>query len=144
MRGTSSHSALQVVVIGGSLAGVRAAVALRELGFSGRLTLVDAELVDPYDRPPLSKGFLAQALTGADIRLGDASELDATRLRGRRAVGASMTERLVDLDDGTSVRFDGLIIAFAGHAIDEARRRGNVAGIRTVPIAAVALIRRTL
>lgn len=105
------HSGLHVVIIGASLAGVRAAVSLRELGFAGRLTLADAELEEPYDRPALSKGFLAQALTAADIRLRDAAGLDATWLRGRRAVGASMVDRLVRLDDGRSVRFDGLIIA---------------------------------
>ena len=44
-----------IVVVGGSLAGLRAAEALRRLGFDGRLSFVGAEPQRPYDRPPLSK-----------------------------------------------------------------------------------------
>lgn len=47
-----------VLVVGASLAGLRACEAARRLGFSGRLTLLGAEPHLPYDRPPLSKEFL--------------------------------------------------------------------------------------
>ena len=47
-----------VAIVGGSLAGIRAAGALRRGGFSGRLTFVGAEPHLPYDRPPLSKQIL--------------------------------------------------------------------------------------
>ena len=51
--GTNGH----VVIVGASLAGLRAAEALREGGFRGRLTLVGDEPYEPYDRPPLSSRF---------------------------------------------------------------------------------------
>ena len=48
-----------VVVVGGSLAGLRAVEALRTAGYDGRVTVVGAETRQPYDRPPLSKKVLA-------------------------------------------------------------------------------------
>ncbi len=48
-----------IVVVGASLAGLRAVEALRRLGYEGRLSLVGAESHLPYDRPPLSKAVLA-------------------------------------------------------------------------------------
>ncbi|MEU6087666.1 FAD-dependent oxidoreductase [Streptomyces sp. NPDC047085] len=49
----------KVIVVGGGLAGLRAVEALRERGFAGELTLVGAEIHEPYDRPPLSKAVLS-------------------------------------------------------------------------------------
>src|SRR6188768_4090013 len=54
----------QFVIIGASLAGARAAEALREEGFAGRVILIGAESERPYERPPLSKGYLV----GSDER----------------------------------------------------------------------------
>src|SRR6185437_2356941 len=48
----------QVVIVGGSLAGISTARALRKQGYDGGLTIVGAEPHRPYDRPPLSKEFL--------------------------------------------------------------------------------------
>ncbi|MFP8875742.1 MAG: FAD-dependent oxidoreductase, partial [Myxococcota bacterium] len=47
-----------IIVVGGSLAGIRSAEALRRRGYEGRLALVGAEVERPYDRPPLSKELL--------------------------------------------------------------------------------------
>jgi Pyridine nucleotide-disulphide oxidoreductase len=52
----------RVVIVGASLAGLRAAEALRAEGFTGRLTLVGDEPHEPYDRPPLSKAVLTGRL----------------------------------------------------------------------------------
>ncbi|MGH9111788.1 MAG: FAD-dependent oxidoreductase, partial [Acidimicrobiales bacterium] len=51
----------RIVVVGASLAGLRAAEELRSQGFDGMLTLVGDEVHAPYDRPPLSKQVLAGA-----------------------------------------------------------------------------------
>ena len=48
----------QIVIVGASLAGLRAAEALRNSGFTGRLTIIGDETHEPYDRPPLSKQVL--------------------------------------------------------------------------------------
>lgn len=48
----------RIVVVGASLAGLRAAEVMREKGFAGSLTLIGDEPHEPYDRPPLSKGVL--------------------------------------------------------------------------------------
>ena len=48
----------RIVIVGASLAGLRAAEALRDEGFTGSLTLIGDEPHVPYERPPLSKGML--------------------------------------------------------------------------------------
>ncbi len=50
------------VIVGAGLAGAKAAEALRDQGFDGRLVLLGAELHRPYERPPLSKGYLSNTL----------------------------------------------------------------------------------
>ena len=46
------------VIVGASLAGAKAAETLREEGFDGQVVLIGAEAERPYERPPLSKGYL--------------------------------------------------------------------------------------
>lgn len=105
----------RVVVAGASLAGLRAAEALRQLGYDGSLTLIGAEQALPYDRPPLSKEVLKgdwepeKTALVRDPERFDALELDL-RL-GRRATGLDLQARRIELDDGDPVAFDGLVIA---------------------------------
>lgn len=104
-----------VAVIGASLAGLYAARALRAQGFDGRLVIVGAEHHRPYDRPPLSKGFLTGATTDqGQLALADAeeiAELDAEWLLGTRATGLDTRGRAVLLDGGRSLTTDGVVIA---------------------------------
>lgn len=51
-------AARRAVVVGAGMAGAQTAVALREQGFTGELTVLGAEPHQPYDRPPLSKAVL--------------------------------------------------------------------------------------
>jgi 3-phenylpropionate/trans-cinnamate dioxygenase ferredoxin reductase component len=101
----------RVVVVGASLAGTRAAEALRREGFTGRLTLVGDEAHQPYDRPPLSKQFLAGTWDEERIRLRVGDELDAEWRLGVRAVGLDTGAREVELAGGERVPYDGLVIA---------------------------------
>lgn len=103
-----------IAVVGAALAGWRAAQELRAQGFDGRIELIGEEPHRPYDRPPLSKAFLAGELTASDLALADESELaavEATWHLGRRAVALVPGERAIDLDNGTRCRADGVVIA---------------------------------
>jgi 3-phenylpropionate/trans-cinnamate dioxygenase ferredoxin reductase component len=101
-----------VVVVGASLAGVRAAEALRREGFTGRLTLIGAERhFPPYDRPPLSKELLLGAWQPERARLRVSADLDAELALGQRATGLDLDRRQVTTSGGGAVGFDGLVIA---------------------------------
>ncbi|WP_369141984.1 NAD(P)/FAD-dependent oxidoreductase [Streptomyces sp. R44] len=101
-----------VAVVGASLAGLSAARSLRKQGYDGRLVVIGDERHRPYDRPPLSKEFLAGTLDEADLALeADDEELGAEWLLGTRAAGLDRGERVVRLADGRKVRVDGLVIA---------------------------------
>ncbi|MDH2390563.1 FAD-dependent oxidoreductase [Streptomyces sp. HNM0663] len=101
-----------VAVVGASLAGLSAARSLRKQGYDGRLVVIGDELHRPYDRPPLSKEFLAGAVGEADLALEvDDEDLQAEWLLGTRATGLDPTHRAVRLDDGREVRADGVVIA---------------------------------
>ncbi len=104
----------RVVIVGASLAGTRAAMALRSGGFSGDITLVGAEPHQPYDRPPLSKKVLAGEWEPDRIALVRPDDWENLRLDTRLGVAAaslSLAARVVILEDGTVVPFDGLVIA---------------------------------
>ncbi|GAA3451507.1 FAD-dependent oxidoreductase [Dactylosporangium matsuzakiense] len=101
----------RIVIVGASLAGLRAAEALREEGYTGRLTLVDDELHGPYDRPPLSKYALAGRVRPDATGLPHRPDLDAQWRLGVSALALDLPERRVRLSDGSSVPFDRLLIA---------------------------------
>ena len=103
-----------VVVVGGSLAGLRAVETLRTGGFDGNVTLIGDEPHLPYDRPPLSKRLLAGEWEPDRILLrkpDDMDSLDVTWRRGVAATGLDLDRRVVALGDGEEVSFDGLIVA---------------------------------
>lgn len=101
----------RVLVVGASLAGLRAAEALRAEGFSGALTILGEERERPYDRPPLSKELLAGEQAPADVMLRGAEELDAEWLLGDAAVALDSDRRLVATASGRALPYDGLVIA---------------------------------
>ena len=103
-----------VVVVGSGLAGLRSAETLRTEGFRGRLVLVGAERHRPYDRPPLSKQYLAGTwgLDRLQLRSGEAFGALGLDLRlGVPAVACDPKLRTVDLADGETVGWDGLVVA---------------------------------
>ncbi len=104
-------------MVGASLAGLSAARSLRKQGYDGRLVVIGEELHRPYDRPPLSKEFLAGGIGEADLALEpDDEDLQAEWLLGARAAGLGTTPRAVRLSDGREVRADGIVIATGASA----------------------------
>ena len=100
-----------IVIVGASLAGLRAAEALRAEGFKGHLTIIGDELDEPYDRPPLSKQVLA-GWVGADAtKLPRMCHVDAEWRLGVAATGLDRVNGLVHLADGSEVEGDRLLIA---------------------------------
>lgn len=121
-----------VAVVGASLAGLSAARSLRQQGYDGRLVVIGDEVHRPYDRPPLSKEFLAGALGEAELALeSDDEDLRAEWLLGSRAVGLDPTDRAVRLADGREVRADGVVIA-TGAAARALPGSEGLAGVHTL------------
>ncbi|MER7723488.1 FAD-dependent oxidoreductase [Streptomyces sp. NPDC096323] len=102
------------VIVGGGLAGAKAAETLRAEGFSGRVILIGDERDHPYERPPLSKGYLGGKeerdsvfvhetawYAGADIELH----------LGQPVTALNREARSVELGDGTVVHYDKLLLA---------------------------------
>lgn len=109
----------RVVIAGASLAGLRATEALRRLGYDGDITIVGDEAEYPYDRPPLSKQVLSGAWEQDRALLvvqGETEDLDADWRLGIAATGLDLAGRSVQLADGTTVGYDGLIIATGARA----------------------------
>lgn len=103
-----------VVVVGASLAGWRAVETLRAEGFEGDITLVGEELHLPYDRPPLSKQVLAGTWPPERVVLADRHRSSALRVHevlGHRAVRLDAAARQIEIDDGTVLAGDAIVLA---------------------------------
>ena len=107
----------RIVVVGASLAGFRAAEALRARGFDGALTLVGDEPHRPYDRPPLSKQVLTGDWDIDRVTLPTAAPVEPPALEpfdwrlGRRAMSLDLGARALELEGGERLSFDGLVVA---------------------------------
>jgi NADPH-dependent 2,4-dienoyl-CoA reductase/sulfur reductase-like enzyme len=102
-------------VVGASLAGLSTARALRAQGYHGELVVVGEEAHRPYDRPPLSKGFLT-GVDAAELALEAYDEdLEITWRLGARAVSLSAGPA-VTLADGERLACDGVVIATGASA----------------------------
>ncbi|AII10941.1 NAD(P)/FAD-dependent oxidoreductase [Rhodococcus opacus] len=132
---TDSH---RLVVVGASLAGLRAVEAARAAGFGGGITLIGAEPHLPYDRPPLSKAFLDELPAGqqpASTQFRPATvisdELDVELLLGVPATALDTVARAVTLSDGRQIRYDTLVIATGADA-RTLPGTGDLAGVHTL------------
>jgi 3-phenylpropionate/trans-cinnamate dioxygenase ferredoxin reductase subunit len=101
------------VIVGASLAGAKAAQALREEGFEGRLVLVGSEDARPYERPSLSKEYVrGEAVDPIYVHGEDFyAEHDIELQLGRTAVDMNASLKEVALDDGKRLRYDRLLLA---------------------------------
>ncbi|MBC3985828.1 oxidoreductase [Streptomyces sp. AC536] len=115
VTGGPSGDDRRVVIVGAGMAGVQTAVALREQGWPGTITLLGAEPHQPYDRPPLSKAVLLGKAEGSAFDV-DFAALGIDLHLGRRVSGVRPAERLVDTDAGP-VPYAHLVIATGAEPI---------------------------
>jgi len=123
-----------IVIIGASLAGVRAAETLRSNGFAGALTIIGAETHMPYDRPPLSKNYLAGDWDADRIALrkeDDLYSLNINWMLGQPATSLNTDASVVTLADGATVSYDGLIIATGG-LVRRLPNQPDIAGVHVL------------
>ena len=107
------------VILGGGAAGNAAAQTLREDGFQGRLVMISREPRLPYDRPNLSKGYLAGLAGPETLPLRDADfypSHDIETLLGKQVVQVDPVAKSVSLADGAVLSYDGLLLATGGQA----------------------------
>lgn len=125
-----------VTVVGASLAGLSTVRALRSHGYDGRIVVIGAEHHAPYDRPPLSKAFLAGTASESELALlgPDDDGLDVDWRLGVPAAGFDAAERAVTLADGSVVSSDGVVLATGSRAreLPGARGLGGVYVLRTL------------
>jgi 3-phenylpropionate/trans-cinnamate dioxygenase ferredoxin reductase component len=100
------------VVVGGGAGSAAAVAELRKQGFDGSLTLVSAENTVPYERPPLSKGFLLG--TSGQVPVKDAAwyeQASVELILGSRATRLDLAARTVTLSGGAILGYDQLLLA---------------------------------
>jgi 3-phenylpropionate/trans-cinnamate dioxygenase ferredoxin reductase subunit len=103
-----------VVVVGGGLTGATVAQSLREQGFTGQVTLIGAEPHLPYERPPLSKGYLLGTAERASAFVHPAEwyvDNDVTLRTRTRVAAIDRAAQAVVLDDGARQAYDHLVLA---------------------------------
>jgi NADPH-dependent 2,4-dienoyl-CoA reductase/sulfur reductase-like enzyme len=123
-----------IIVVGASLAGLRAAEEIRHIGHDGPVVIVGDEIHAPYDRPPLSKQLLAGVWDVERIHHHAPDKLDSLGLEfhlGRRVVSLDTDARNVACDDGRELHYDGLIVATGARARPLPGTEG-MPGVRTL------------
>ncbi len=116
MAGRDPSDERTFAVVGGGAAGAAAVEALRQHGFSGRIVLVSGEDHRPYDRPNLSKDYLA-GTAGADwlpLRPQSFYDKHDVELRHAGVTRCDAATRRLELDDGTSMTPDAVLLATGG------------------------------
>lgn len=122
----------RIIVVGGSIAGVTAAGTLRAEGYAGEVVVVAEEEGSPYSRVPLSKGVIAGVQPTSSTALPPLPD-DVELRSGTRAVALHPERHLLDLADGTSLGYDGLVVATGARArrLAAAGQRGELV-VRTL------------
>jgi 3-phenylpropionate/trans-cinnamate dioxygenase ferredoxin reductase subunit len=101
------------VIVGASLAGAKAAETLREEGFDGTIALVGEETERPYERPPLSKGYLLGKVAKSSIYVHEEAWYAAhgiNLLLGSAVTAVDRSGSRVELADGSAISYDRLLL----------------------------------
>src|SRR6266436_5945910 len=122
----------RIVIVGASLSGGTAAATLREGGFDGDIHLLGEESHLPYNRPPLSKGYLRGEERFADQLVqpeGTYAERDITLRLGRRGIGIDPQRKIVRLNGGEEIPYDRLLVTTGGRNRSLSVPGANLEGI---------------
>ena len=121
------------VIVGASLAGAKAAQTLRKEGYAGRVTLIGDELHRPYERPPLSKGYLLGSAERESVFVHPATwyaEHDVDLRLGTRATAVDARGHEVHLADGDSLRYAALLLATGSEPVRLTIPGADLDGVR--------------
>jgi len=124
-----------VVIVGGGHGGAQAAIALRQNGFAGSIAIVGAEPDLPYERPPLSKEYMAGEKPFERILIRPADfwrDRDVSLLLGRRVVSVDPTAHFVRTENGEAIGYGKLIWAAGGEPRALACDGTTIAGVHSV------------
>jgi len=124
-----------IAIIGAGQAGAWAARTLRDEGFDGRLLLIGDEAYPPYERPPLSKAVLAGEAAPESLHILDAAALAALSiewLANVRVVRLDRADKRVMPADGSTIRYDKLILCTGGRARELDVPGGSLPGVHTL------------
>ena len=124
-----------IVIVGSGHGGAQAAIALRQQGYAGSIMMIGRDPQLPYERPPLSKDYLAGARPIERIRIRPAefwAERDIALRPGTSVVGVDPDAKTLTLGGGGSTRYDTLIWAAGGDPRRLSCRGAEFAGIHSV------------
>jgi 3-phenylpropionate/trans-cinnamate dioxygenase ferredoxin reductase subunit len=124
-----------VLIVGAGHGGAQAAIALRQGKFEGAVAVLGDEPELPYERPPLSKEYLAGEKSFERILIRQPAfweERQITMLPGRRVVAVDPVGHRVTTSDGTEIGYGKLIWAAGGHARRLSCAGGDLKGVHTV------------
>ena len=135
VEGWSVSHSYDVLIVGAGHGGAQAAIALRQRGFSGSIVVVGEEPEIPYERPPLSKDFLAGDKEFERILIRPATfwaERDVAMLIGQRVVAVDAAAHNVTTGAGDTIGYGSLIWAAGGHARRLSCRGHDLTGVHSV------------
>jgi 3-phenylpropionate/trans-cinnamate dioxygenase ferredoxin reductase subunit len=127
------------VIIGAGVAGASAAITLREQTLVDRVTLIGAEETPPYERPPLSKGYLRGSVTVDELLVRPPvfyADHRIDTMFDAEVVGLDTARRMVQIADGRRVAYDSLLIATGAR-----NRRAPIPGIGLAGVVSLRTVR---
>ncbi|MBW8814018.1 MAG: FAD-dependent oxidoreductase [Caulobacterales bacterium] len=128
-------SRFDVLIVGAGHGGAQAATALRQRHFEGTIAIVGEEPEIPYERPPLSKEYLAGEKPFERLLIRPPAfwvEREVEMLTGRRIVAVDPAAHVVTTADGETIGYGQLVWAAGGHARKLSCAGGDLAGVHSV------------
>jgi 3-phenylpropionate/trans-cinnamate dioxygenase ferredoxin reductase subunit len=125
-------SSRRVVIVGASLAGATTAVTLRRMGSPGQIVLIGDEPHPPYERPALSKAYLAGKVDAENLLVhppGTYAGLDIELRSGSTATALDVLRRTVRLSSGEQLPYDDVVVATGSTNIRPPIPGMNLAGV---------------